>query len=137
MSGFEKNTVHKVRDGRHEIDCRRGLWGVSASSREQALREAQHYYMQYELDGEYEEIMKCEYCGDEWKGSHQCEGQVVREPLPVRPESAGWVSNEEQYRKLLVSIVRCGERQGIKRVVQLCDMTLRGMDVFTDSRMKM
>ena len=35
------------------IDCRLGLWGVSAPTMEQALREAQHYYIQYQRDGEY------------------------------------------------------------------------------------
>jgi len=36
-----------------EINCRLGLWGVSAPTMEQALREAQHYYLQYQRDGEY------------------------------------------------------------------------------------
>lgn len=36
-----------------EINCRLGLWGVSAPTMEKALREAQHYYLQYHRDGEY------------------------------------------------------------------------------------
>ena len=36
-----------------EINCRLGLWGVFAPTMEQALREAQRYYLQYQRDGKY------------------------------------------------------------------------------------
>ena len=36
-----------------EVNCRLGLWSVSAPTMEQAIREAQHYYLQYQRDGEY------------------------------------------------------------------------------------
>lgn len=39
-----------------EINCRIGLWSVYAQTMQQALQEAQHYYLQYQRDGEYGEI---------------------------------------------------------------------------------
>jgi hypothetical protein len=49
---FEKNTK-RSRDGR-TIKCRLGLWSVNAATKEDALREAQHYFILYFLDGEYD-----------------------------------------------------------------------------------
>jgi hypothetical protein len=49
---FEKNTKHS-KDGR-TIKCRRGLWSVTAPTREDALSEAQRYFALYFLDGEYD-----------------------------------------------------------------------------------
>ena len=49
---FEKNTK-RSRDGR-TIKCRLGLWSVMAPTREDALREAQRYFILYYLDGEYD-----------------------------------------------------------------------------------
>lgn len=40
------------RDGT-AIRCRKGLRAVSAPTKEQALKEAQHYFLLYWLDGEY------------------------------------------------------------------------------------
>ena len=40
------------------IDCPLGLWGVTTTDEEAAIREAQHYYMQYSEDGEYDHLRK-------------------------------------------------------------------------------
>ncbi len=50
---FKKFTEHKKVGGRHEIDCTKGLWGVSAPSKDEAMTEAKHYFWQYYRDGEY------------------------------------------------------------------------------------
>jgi len=50
---FEKNTK-RSRDGL-TIKCRRGLWSVTAPTKEAALSEAQRYFVQYFLDGEYDQ----------------------------------------------------------------------------------
>ncbi len=43
--------------GSHSIDCRLGLWGVTAPTLEQAVDEAKHYFLQYMGDGEYHDII--------------------------------------------------------------------------------
>jgi hypothetical protein len=54
VDSFEKNTTYKAtKDGRHEVDCNKGLFGVSAATKEQAMKEARHYFLQYFEDGEY------------------------------------------------------------------------------------
>ena len=51
---FKENTKRsRTKDGRHKIDCKKGLWGVSCISEQKALKEAGHYFMQYYQDGEY------------------------------------------------------------------------------------
>ena len=54
---FKKHTKHHVSaDGtQYSIDCKKGLWGVSAPTQEAALNEARHYFRQYWRDGEYSE----------------------------------------------------------------------------------
>lgn len=42
-------------DGRYQIDCKKGLWGVDAPDKIQAITEAWHYFQQYAQDGEYDE----------------------------------------------------------------------------------
>ena len=55
LSQFEKNTTTKTRkDGRTTIRCKKGLWAVTAKNKNQATKEAVHYFMQYWADGEYE-----------------------------------------------------------------------------------
>jgi hypothetical protein len=54
MSKFEENTTMVMVGQRCNIDCNKGLWGVSCANKEQALREAQHYFFQYDMDGEYD-----------------------------------------------------------------------------------
>jgi hypothetical protein len=59
VEAFEKNTKYKVtKDGRHKVDCKKGLFGVSAPTKEQAMKEARHYFMQYFVDGEYNEGLR-------------------------------------------------------------------------------
>ena len=50
---FKKNTKESESNGRFNIDCVKGLWGVSAPTKEDAKREAMHYFIQYFTDGEY------------------------------------------------------------------------------------
>jgi len=58
MSDFEKCTTKKVsKCGLVDIECKLGLWGVSASCAEDAMREAIHYFNQYKADGEYSSII--------------------------------------------------------------------------------
>ncbi len=52
---FEVSTVMTNKNGRYQINCRKGLWGVDAPSLEEAAREAVHYFTQYLSDGEYDE----------------------------------------------------------------------------------
>lgn len=52
---FSRYTETKLmKDGRVEIHCKRGFWGVSAASEDEAIREAKRYFIQYFEDGEYE-----------------------------------------------------------------------------------
>lgn len=48
-----------------EITCKLGLWEVSDSNFERAFSEALHYFNQYHEDGEYKEILSCNWpdCG--------------------------------------------------------------------------
>ena len=54
---FQQCTTQSTDGDRHVITCNLGLWEVSAPTREQVMREAQHYFMQYKLDGEYSGII--------------------------------------------------------------------------------
>lgn len=52
---FIKNTETKMmKNGRVEIHCKRGLWGVDAPTYAEAMHEAKHYFIQYYEDGEYD-----------------------------------------------------------------------------------
>lgn len=50
---YIKHTKHTKKYGRYQIDCKKGLFGVDAPNKEQAEREAKHYFIQYFMDGEY------------------------------------------------------------------------------------
>jgi len=51
---FQKNTERKLmKNGRFEIHCKKGLWGVDAPDSDTADVEALHYFRQYYEDGEY------------------------------------------------------------------------------------
>lgn len=52
---FKDNTKSYEQNGRFCIDCKKGNWGVSAPSDQEAKREAFHYFMQYNADGEYDD----------------------------------------------------------------------------------
>ena len=57
-SNFEKCVERRLRpDGRLEINCKRGLWGASGLDRHQVEREASHYWHQYAVDGDYNELL--------------------------------------------------------------------------------
>lgn len=59
-SEFEKfymcTDLSKV-NGIVSIECKLGLWGVSAPTMEQAVDEAKHYFLQYLSDDEYSSIV--------------------------------------------------------------------------------
>ncbi len=55
---FNKHTKYKHGKYGHSIDCKKGLWGVTAPTQDQALTEAIHYFKQYFLDGEYNETTR-------------------------------------------------------------------------------
>ena len=52
---FERYTNYKITEFGHEINCIKGLWGVTAPTKAQAESEAQHYFWLYFGDGEYDE----------------------------------------------------------------------------------
>ena len=47
-------TVKKIGPARFEAKCAKGLFGATASTKEEVTKEALHYFMQYYADGEYE-----------------------------------------------------------------------------------
>ena len=50
-AAFMANTIiTKNRDG-YEVRCKKGLWGVAATSKQRALNEARHYFIPYFADG--------------------------------------------------------------------------------------
>lgn len=50
---FNENTLITEKKGRVFVRCKKGLWAVDAPNKEQALREARHYFVQYYADGDY------------------------------------------------------------------------------------
>lgn len=54
MSTFDELVIYTTTGNRHRFDCPKGLWGVDAGCKEEAEREARHYFMQYDADGEYD-----------------------------------------------------------------------------------
>ena len=52
-AAYEANTTHTVEDGRHSIQCKKGLFGISAPTLREATQEALPYFKQYYADGEY------------------------------------------------------------------------------------
>ena len=58
MSSFEENTTHTKTSYGHKIDCKLRLWGVTAPTIEIAEQEARHYFIQYDMDGEYDGTAK-------------------------------------------------------------------------------
>ncbi|MDH5216831.1 MAG: hypothetical protein OEX19_03995 [Gammaproteobacteria bacterium] len=55
---FEMNTtVTKTKSG-YKVSCNMGLWSVAAKTKDEALKEARHYFIQYWNDGEYDGTVK-------------------------------------------------------------------------------
>lgn len=52
---FIRHTDRYIEDGRHHIDCKKGLWAVNGANEFDVYREAIHYFKQYYSDGEYSE----------------------------------------------------------------------------------
>jgi len=50
---FDKFTEYKHTKYGHEVNCVKGLFGVTAPDKDEAIREARHYFVQYYQDGEY------------------------------------------------------------------------------------
>ena len=55
---YKKWTVRKKTKHGYMVKCRKGLWRVDAPTKEDAEREAQHYFALYFGDGEYVESVK-------------------------------------------------------------------------------
>ena len=57
MSEFNR-CVNRVKlTDTYEIECKLGLWYVSAPTKKEAVQEAKYYFGQYKLDGEYSSII--------------------------------------------------------------------------------
>jgi len=54
MNEFKKNTNRRANKDSYTINCKKGLWGVTAATKEEAMREALRYFVQYYEDGEYD-----------------------------------------------------------------------------------
>ena len=54
VAAFAENTTTTDDGDRVCIACKKGLWSVDAPTKEDALREARHYFAQYYQDGEYD-----------------------------------------------------------------------------------
>lgn len=52
---FLINTRYRHRNGRHLVECKKGLFSIDAGTKKEAYREAKHYFVQYFSDGEYDE----------------------------------------------------------------------------------
>lgn len=52
-TAFAINTHTKCIQGGYRITCKKGLWSVDAPTFKEAIKEAQHYFLQYYADGEY------------------------------------------------------------------------------------
>jgi len=50
-------TKRKRKSGKYSINCKLGLWGVSADNKDTATIEALRYFLQYKSDGEYSSII--------------------------------------------------------------------------------
>lgn len=57
QTDMEKCTIYTRRGERCEIRCRLGLWSVEGSYGMALFNEANHYFMQYKEDGEYDELL--------------------------------------------------------------------------------
>ena len=58
LDDFKECTTKRQRkNGRNSINCKLGLWGVSATSEDQAMVEALRYFIQYKNAGEYSSII--------------------------------------------------------------------------------
>ena len=51
---FEANIKRNRDEYGYCVNCRKGLWGVLAPTKEEAEREARRYFAQYFSDGEYD-----------------------------------------------------------------------------------
>ena len=58
------------------------------------------------------------------------------ERVSRKRECTGSASDDDHYLKVLEYIVKYGDRVGIKRAVQVCAMTLRGINMFNVMRIQ-
>lgn len=49
--------IYKDYSGRWTCECKKGLWGVDAPTKDEACHQGLHYFFQYLDDGEYDEIL--------------------------------------------------------------------------------
>lgn len=51
---FNELTKYEKTSFGHEISCKKGLWSVTAPTKEEAVKIVKHYFIQYLSDGEYD-----------------------------------------------------------------------------------
>ena len=49
MSEFNRCVIRKKLKSTYEIQCKMGLWGVTAPTKKEAEQEAKYYFSQYSL----------------------------------------------------------------------------------------
>ena len=50
-------TVRRLKNRSYIFECKKGLWSTESRSLPNASREAQNYFWQYKMDGEYSDII--------------------------------------------------------------------------------
>lgn len=55
---YFENIKISNKNGRYQIDCIKGLWGVDCPTLKEAIRESSRYFLQYASDGEYDGTAK-------------------------------------------------------------------------------
>ena len=58
LQKMRENTTERATKHGWEISCNRGLWSVTATNKEDVVREAMRYFIQYWGDGEYNTLAK-------------------------------------------------------------------------------
>ncbi len=57
LADFAKCVTCDFSNGHWMVDCKRGLWSVSAATKHDAIKEGLHYWQQYYYDGEYDNLL--------------------------------------------------------------------------------
>ena len=52
---FNKNVKFTDKFCYWEATCKKGLWSITAITKERCMKEAKHYFLQYYMDGEYDD----------------------------------------------------------------------------------
>jgi hypothetical protein len=52
-AAYKKFTKTRKTKHGYNVKCSKGLWSITAPTKDQAIREGKHYFIQYYMDGEY------------------------------------------------------------------------------------